>query len=62
MTEQDFKAIKATFPWKTRVVPAPIGGLVQIINCHGQEVPIFTMTELLEVLTNQMSKERAATE
>lgn len=63
MTDQEFKEIKSTFPWSTRVVRgAHIGGLVQVVDRHGREVPIFTMTNLLELLTTKMSKEKEQTE
>lgn len=54
MTEEQFKQLQATFPWTTRVIPTGAGGLVQVINRHGQEVPLFTMTDLLEVLTRKL--------
>ena len=61
MTDEQFKALKNTFPWKTRVARSGLGGLVQVIDNTGQEVPIFTMTSLLELLTEQLSKERTPT-
>jgi len=58
MTDEQYKAIKATFPWKTQVLSTGLGGLVQVLDNQGHEVPIFTMTELLELLTGQLAKER----
>jgi len=56
MTEQQFKELQSTFPWTTEVVPAPVGGLVRMIDRHGQEVPLFAMTDLLQVLTRKLEK------
>ena len=60
MTQQDLEALKATFPWRTQVVRTNIGGLVQLIDSRGQEVPIFTMTALLEFVTTESLREKGA--
>lgn len=54
MTEQQFKELQATFPWTTRILPTGAGGLVQMIDRNGQEVPLFAMTDLLQVLTRKL--------
>lgn len=55
MNDQQLEALKATFPWRTQVIHSPVGGIVKVINRHGQEVPIFDMTNFLEVITNHMA-------
>lgn len=60
MSEEDFKKLQATFPWTTRVLPTGAGGLVQMIDRNGQEVPLFAMTDLLQVLTRKLEKPNEA--
>lgn len=58
MEQAEFDQLKKTFPWTTRVMQTPLQGLVQVIDCHGQEVPIFTMTNFLAMITTKlMAKE-----
>lgn len=56
MTDEQFKQLQATFPWSTRIVPTGAGGLVQMIDRNGHEIPLFAMTDLLEVLTRKLEK------
>lgn len=61
MTEQQFEALKDTMPWRTVVHHAvPVGGLVQMIDRHGVEVPLFSMCEFLNIVTENIAKQRAA--
>lgn len=60
MSDEQFKQMQATFPWTTRVVPTGVGGLVQMIDRNGQEVPLFAMTDLLQVLTRKLEKPNEA--
>jgi hypothetical protein len=54
MTDEQFKQIQATFPWTTHVFPTGVGGLVQMVDRNGQEVPLFTMTDILQMLTRKL--------
>lgn len=56
MDQIEFEKIKATFPWTERILHPPIGpgGLVQVIDRNGFEVPIFTMTRFLEMITQKL--------
>lgn len=54
MNQSEFEAIKATFPWTERILPTGRGGLVQMIDRNGVEVPLFTITKLLMLLTQKM--------
>lgn len=56
MTDEQFKQMQATFPWTTRVIPTGVGGLVQVMDRNNQEVPLFAMTDLLELLTRKLEK------
>jgi hypothetical protein len=56
MTDEQFKELQATFPWTTRVLPTGAGGLVQMIDRNGQEVPLFAMTDILEMLTRKLGR------
>lgn len=62
MTDEQFKAAKATMPWTERSVQ--IAGsrqvIVQMIDNRGQEVPLFTMTAFLELISAKLA--RGATE
>lgn len=55
MTDQEFNEIRKTFPWTAQQIVTPGGGLVRVINCLGQEVPIFTMTAFMELMTNRLA-------
>lgn len=56
MNEEEFKKIQATMPWTHQVVPTTKGGLVQVLDNRGQEVPIFTMINFLEVITRKLAR------
>lgn len=62
MTEEQFKAAKATFPWQQalRTVPHRQGGIVQMIDCNGMEVPLFTMLAFVQAVTGNMAVKRDA--
>lgn len=60
MTEAEFKEIKTTMPWSERVIATGRGGLVQIIDCQGREVPLFTIVKFLAMITQKLA--RPATE
>lgn len=58
MTKEQLEALKATMPWKHRVLTHPqLGGLVQVINNRGEEVPMFDMLAFLEVITARVAPE-----
>lgn len=61
MTQERLDAIKATFPWTKHIrqLDGRIGGIVQVIDRNGNEVPIFDMTDFLEVLTLKMAQQRS---
>jgi hypothetical protein len=55
MDQAEFDKIKATFPWTERTFQTRSGGVVQVIDCNGQEVPLFTMTAFLELITHKLA-------
>ena len=57
MTEEDYKKLQTTFPWTTQIMHAPVGGLVRMVDRNGQEVPLFAMTDLLQMITRKLDKE-----
>lgn len=57
MDKAEFDALKATFPWREQVIPTRVGGLVQVIDRNGNEVPIFTMTGFLKMITAKLAVE-----
>jgi hypothetical protein len=54
MSDEEFKALQATFPWTHVVHPSGLGGHVRVLNRHGQEVPIFDMIAFLELITRKL--------
>lgn len=59
MDQAEFEQIKATFPWTERVFQTRSGGIVQVIDCNGNEVPLFTMTRFLEMITRKLAAKPA---
>ena len=59
MNQEEFDAIKATFPWRDQIVPTTRGGLVRVIDKNGNEVPIFTMTRFLAMITEKLAAKPA---
>jgi hypothetical protein len=57
MNDEQFKQLQSTFPWTTQVIPTNVGGLVQMIDRYGKEVPLFAITDLLQVLTRKLEKQ-----
>jgi len=55
MNDEEFQAVKATMPWTERMFRTPKGGLVQVIDKNGAEVPMFTMTRFLVMITNKIA-------
>lgn len=55
MDQAEFDKIKATFPWTERTFQTRSGGIVQVIDRNGQEVPLFTMTAFLKLITNKLA-------
>lgn len=56
MEQVEYEAIKATFPWteRTQVIHGR-GGFVQVIDKNGNEVPLFTMTKFLGMITRKLT-------
>lgn len=59
MTPERLAELKKTFPWTTHVTQRGKSGIVQLIDCNGQEVPLFDMTGFLEVVTLKMATKPA---
>lgn len=55
MNQAEFDAVKATFPWTEQVLQTNRGGLVQVIDRNGNEVPIFAMTGFLAMITSKLA-------
>lgn len=61
MTEPEFQELKSTMPWQHRSYQTPRGQvIIQVIDNRGQEVPMFTMVEFLEIVTAKMAQKEAA--
>jgi len=56
MTEAEFKEIKATMPWMERTIATGRGGIIQIIDNQGREVPLFTIVRFLMMITNKLAR------
>lgn len=59
MDQAEFDKLKATFPWVERTLQTRNGGLVQVIDANGNEVPLFVMTRFLEMITAKMAAKPA---
>ena len=56
MNPQEYEALKATMPWTERVFQTPKGGIVQVVNAQGFEVPLFDMTRFLIMITHKIAQ------
>lgn len=55
MNDEQFKAAKATMPWTERVFQTGRGNIIQMIDNAGREVPLFTMTAFLMLITAKLA-------
>ena len=55
MKAAELEEIRKTFPWREHIVPTTKGGLVQVLDHNNQEVPLFTMTRFLTMITTKMA-------
>ena len=58
MTDEEYQAIRATFPWR-RMKTATPGSNIQtfkVVDKNGNEVPIFDMIGILELLTGKLAR------
>lgn len=55
MTDEQFKALRATMPWTERVFKTAKGGIVQVVDKDGNEVPMFQMTRFLVLITAKLA-------
>lgn len=62
MTDDQYKLLKATMPWTQQVFQSPRGGIVQVVNNKGEEVPMFDMTNFLVFITNKLTQPITAKE
>lgn len=58
MTDEQYQAIRATFPWRRMKSTAPGTQTVtyRIVDKNGNDVPIFDMIGLLEMLTGKLKR------
>lgn len=56
----NLEEVKKTFPWTEQIAQTPQGCLVRVVDRNGHEVPIFTMTKFLMVITQHMDAQKAA--
>lgn len=62
MNMAEFEAVKKTFPWHERTIPTKNCALVQVIDNAGNEVPIFTMTRFLTLITTKLAQPASTTQ
>ena len=62
MTQDEYNALRATFPWTEQLytVPGRRGGHVRVLDNRGQEVPLFTLTKFLQFITTKLAQANAA--
>lgn len=56
MKADDFQALKATMPWTDHSTIVGRQTRIQIIDKHGQEVPLLTMVEVVKHLTAHIAR------
>lgn len=59
MTDIEYNALKATMPWRDQTFQSPRGGLIQVIDRNGQEVPLFAMVRFLTFITAKLTQQPA---
>lgn len=61
MTADQFAQLKATFPWTQRAftVPHKQGGVIQVIDNTGAEVPLFLMLDFVAMITQKLATSAA---
>lgn len=58
MKPAEFDEVRKTFPWTERITPTlKGGGWVQVIDRNGNEVPLFTMTNFLTMITTKLASQ-----
>lgn len=55
MNQNEFDAIKTTFPWSYRTLQSGLGGLVQVFDNAGREVPLLVMVNFLAMITSKLA-------
>ena len=56
MTAAELEALRKTMPWRKVIFRAGVvGGQVKLIDRFGKEVPLFDMTDFLEIITAKMA-------
>lgn len=56
MTEAEFQAAKATFPWKHTLERTGFGGHFKVIDKTGAEVPFMTLFGVMERVTERIAQ------
>ncbi len=62
MNKEEYNAIKATFPWSSRVIQTRTGSVMQLLNNRGEEVSLITMMAFLEMITAKIIAPREEAE
>lgn len=60
MTDKEFNDLRDTFPWTMQQFIGPGGGIVRMMDRHGNEVPIFSMTAFMEIMTRKLTSKTEA--
>jgi hypothetical protein len=57
MDAVQFAITRTTFPWTQQLytIPHKQGGIVQMRNRLGEEVPLFLMLDVIQFLTDRMA-------
>lgn len=55
MTDEQFRALKATFPWTEHSVNNGKHTLIKLIDNAGNEVPLLTMTAFITFITARLA-------
>lgn len=62
MNQKEFDAVKDTFPWTEQTFLTTNGAIVRVVDKNGNEVPLFTMTRFLVMITTKLAAKAAEKE
>lgn len=55
MSDAEYLKLKATMPWRHELTPTAKGGIIRLLDNAGNEVPMISMINFLEFITNKIS-------
>lgn len=60
MTNDDYKRVVATFPWRHEVQRTTKGALIKLLDKNGDEVPLTDLMHFMEFITGRIANKGGA--